>query len=280
VDAKVCEALHIAAAFEHAGEFDLIHNGFDFLPLSFSRLVDTPVVTTIHGFSSEQILPVYERYNDIGYYVAISDADRHDRLDYAATIHHGIDVDEFDLGAGEGAYLLFFGRIHPDKGTAEAVDVAERIGMPLLIAGIVQDRDYFERFVEPRLDGARVTYVGPVGRDRRAAVLGGATALLHLIDFEEPFGFSVVEAMACGTPVVARRRGSMAEIVRHGENGFLVDTVDEAVAAVRASTTLERGAVRASVERRFGVERMVDDYVALYRQVADRGRASGRTSRS
>jgi glycosyltransferase involved in cell wall biosynthesis len=267
VDAKVWEALHIAAAFERAEDFDVIHNGFDFLPLSFSRLVDTPVVTTIHGFSSESILPVYERYNDIGHYVAISDADRHDRLDYAATIHHGIDVGEFNLGSGDGAYLLFFGRIHPDKGTVEAIDVAQRVGLPLLIAGIVQDRDYFERFVEPRLDGAQVSYLGPVNRDRRAEVLGAATALLHLIDFDEPFGFSVVEAMACGTPVVARRRGSMAEIIRQGENGFLVDTTDEAVAAVRASMALDRRAVRASVEARFDAARMVDDYVALYRRL-------------
>lgn len=276
VDAKVWEALHIAAAFERADEFDLIHNGFDFLPLSFSRLVDTPVVTTIHGFSSEQIVPVYERYNDIGHYVAISDADRHDRLAYAATIHHGIDVGEFDLGAGDGGHLLFFGRIHPDKGTAEAIDVAEKAGMPLLIAGIIQDRDYYERFVEPRLDGVRLSYVGPVGRERRAEVLGGATALLHLIDFDEPFGFSVVEAMACGTPVVARRRGSMPEIIRHGENGFLVDRVDEAVAAVDASKALNRTAVRASVERRFDVERMVDEYVALYRRVIRAGEMSRR----
>jgi len=271
VDAKVWEALHIAAAFERADEFDLIHNGFDFLPLSFSRLVDTPVVTTIHGFSSKQILPVYERYNDIGHYVAISDADRDERLAYAATIHHGIDIGDFDLGAGDGAYLLFFGRIHPDKGTAAAMDVAERIGIPLLIAGIIQDRDYFERFVEPRLDGVHLSYVGPVGRDRRAEVLGRATALLHLIDFDEPFGFSVVEAMACGTPVIARRRGSMAEIVQDAENGFLVDTVEEAVAATRASKELNRRAVRASVERRFGVGRMVDDYVALYRRIVRTG---------
>jgi glycosyltransferase involved in cell wall biosynthesis len=267
VDAKVWEALHIAAAFERADDFDVIHNGFDFLPLSFSRLVDTPVVTTIHGFSSESILPVYERYNDIGHYVAISEADRHDRLDYAATIHHGIDVGEFNLGSGDGAYLLFFGRIHPDKGTVEAIDVAQRVGLPLLIAGIVQDRDYFERLVEPRLDGAQVSYLGPVDRDRRAGVLGAATALLHLIDFDEPFGFSVVEAMACGTPVVARRRGSMAEIIRQGENGFLVDTTDEAVAAVRASMALDRRAVRASVEARFDAARMVDDYLALYRRL-------------
>jgi glycosyltransferase involved in cell wall biosynthesis len=272
VDAKVWEALHIAAAFERADEFDVIHNGFDFLPLSFSRLVTTPVVTTIHGFSSEKIVPVYERYNDIAHYVAISDADRDDRLEYAATIHHGIDFGEFDLGTGEGGYLLFFGRIHPDKGTAEAIDVAEYLGMPLLIAGIVQDSDYYERFVEPRLDGVRVRYVGPVGRERRAEVLGGATALLHLIDFDEPFGFSVVEAMACGTPVVARRRGSMPEIIRHAENGFLVDSVDDAVAGVRAAETLHREAVRASVEERFDVERMVDDYAALYGRVAERAK--------
>ena len=266
-DAKVSEALHIATVFEQADEFDLIHNGFDFLPLSFSRLVDTPVVTTIHGFSSERIVPVYERYNDIGHYVAISDADRHARLEYAATIHHGIDLAEFDLGTGDGGYLLFFGRIHPDKGTAEAIDVAERSGLPLLIAGIVQDRGYFEEFVEPRLDGVAATYVGPVDRERRAAMLGGAAALLHLIDFDEPFGFSVVEAMACGTPVVARRRGSMPEIIRDGENGYLVDTTDEAVAAVREAATLDRGAVRASVASRFDADRMVDDYVTLYRRL-------------
>jgi glycosyltransferase involved in cell wall biosynthesis len=267
VDAKVAEALHIAAAFERAAAFDVIHNGFDFLPLSFSRLVDTPVVTTIHGFSSEQIVPVFERYNDIGHYVANSDADRHARLDYAATIHHGIELDAYDVGAGEGGYLLFFGRIHPDKGTAEAIDVAEQVGIPLLIAGIVQDRAYFEQLVEPRLDGVRASYLGPVGADRRAALLGDAVALLHLIDFDEPFGFSVVEAMACGTPVIARRRGSMPEIVRHGEGGFLVDTLDEAVAAARRVGELDRRAVRASVEQRFDVRRMVDDYVTLYRAV-------------
>ena len=267
LDAKVWEALHIAAAFERADEFDVIHNGFDFLPLSFSRLVRTPVVTTIHGFSSEAIVPVYERYNDIGHYVAISDADRHERLEYAATIHHGIDLAQFDLGAGDGGYLVFFGRIHPDKGTVEAIDVAERAGLPLLIAGIIQDRAYFEQLVGPRLDGVQTSYVGPVARERRVEVLGGATALLHLIDFDEPFGFSVVEAMACGTPVVAHRRGSMAEIVRDGTNGFLVDTADDAVAAVSTAATLDRRAVRASVERRFGVERMVDDYVALYRRL-------------
>ena len=214
LDAKAWEALHVSAVFERAAEFDLIHNSCDFLPLTYSGLVKTPVVTTIHGFSSEQIVPVFEKYNRCGYYVAISDADRHEHLVYVATIHHGIDLSEFELQQTPGDYLLFFGRIHPDKGTAEAIDVAERVGMPLTIAGIIQDRGYFEQLVEPRLDGEQVSYIGPVARARRGDLLGGARALLHLVNFDEPFGFSVVEAMACGTPVIAQRRGSMAEIVR------------------------------------------------------------------
>jgi glycosyltransferase involved in cell wall biosynthesis len=267
LDAKVWEALHIAAAFERAGEFDVIHNSFDFLPLTYSRLVETPVVTTIHGFSSPDIVPVFARYNDIAHYVAISDADRHESLTYAATIHHGIDMGEFEVGAAPREYLLFFGRIHPDKGTVEAIEVAERAGLPLVIAGIVQDEAYFEKLVAPRVDGEHVTYVGPVGPERRGELLGGARALLHLVNFDEPFGFSVVEAMACGTPVIANARGSMLEIVRSGENGYLVSSLDEAVSAVNAAVGLHADAVRESVVHRFDAERMVDDYLGLYRRV-------------
>ena len=269
LDAKVLESLHISALFERAAEFDVIHNSYDFLPLTYSGLVGTPVVTTIHGFSSERIVPVFEKYNARGYYVAISDADRHAKLDYLATIHHGIDMQEFELAPGAGDYLLFFGRIHPEKGTAEAIEVATRAGLPLTIAGIVQDRDYFEQFVEPQVDGTMVRYVGPVGRDLRGELLGRARALLHLIAFDEPFGFSVVEAMACGTPVITHPRGSMPEIVREGENGFLVASVDEAVDAARASAGMDRMAVRASVEHRFNSDRMVDEYLAVYRRVIE-----------
>lgn len=267
LDAKVCEALHVATVFERADEFDLIHNSFDFLPLSYSGLVRTPVVTTIHGFSSERIVPVYERYNDRGYYVAISEADRHPRLDYAATIHHGIEMQRFPLCTTPKDYLLYFGRIHPHKGTAEAIDVAARTDMPLVIAGIVQDQEYFDRAVAPRLDGRRVTYIGPVGPQDRGALLGGARALLHLISFEEPFGFSVIEAMACGTPVIANRRGSMPELVREGENGYLVDSVEDAVRAVERSGHLDRVAVRASVVQHFDASRMVDEYLSLYGRI-------------
>src|SRR5207302_10729123 len=164
--------------------------------------------------------PVYQRYNGRSAYVAISDADRHPSLDYLATIHHGIDTKAFSLHPEPGGYLLFFGRIHPDKGAAEAIEVAERAGMPLMIAGIVQDQGYFDEQVAPRIDGDRVRFIGAVGPSERAGLLGAAHALLHLISFDEPFGYSVVEAMACGTPVIAFRRGSMPELIDDGITGF------------------------------------------------------------
>ena len=251
-DPKVSECLHIANVFEHAREFDVIHNGFDFLPLTYSDLVATPVLTTIHGFSSPRILPVYQRYNATCAYVAISDADRHPSLDYLATIHHGIDTDAFSLHPAPGGYLLFFGRIHPDKGVVEAIDVAERCGIPLIIAGIVQDQRYFDELVAPRLDGDRVSFAGAVAPSQRPQLLGGAHALLHLIGFEEPFGYSVAEASACGTPVIAFRRGSMPELIIDGRTGFLVDDVDGAVDAVGRTAALDRAGIRAHAVERFG----------------------------
>ena len=274
LDAKAWEARHVALAFERADEFDLIHSSADFLPLVFSRLVDTPVVTTIHGFASDATLPVWEAYADRVAYVAISDADRHPALPYVATVHHGIDLDAFALRTAPGRHLAFFGRIHPDKGTAEAIEVAARAGLPLVIAGIVHDQQYFDTMVAPHVDGDRVSYLGSVGPDRRQQVLGDAIALLHLIDFEEPFGFSVVEAMACGTPVITHRRGAMPELVVPGVNGTLVEGIDEAVAAVARMGTLDRATVRRSVEERFTVDRMVDGYLAVYRDVLDRGEVS------
>jgi glycosyltransferase involved in cell wall biosynthesis len=267
VDPKVAECLHIAAVFERADEFDVIHNSFDFLPLTYSGLVTTPVVTTIHGFSSPRILEVYERYNRRTAYVAISHTDRDPRLDYVATIHHGIDTNAFDLQTGPGGYLLFFGRIHPDKGTSQAIDLAARTGLRLLIAGIVQDQRYFDEAVAPRVDGDRVQYLGPIGHERRSELLGGARALLHLIDFDEPFGFSVVEAMACGTPVIAYDRGSMGELIDDGVTGMIVADLDAATKAVAQVHRLDRAAIRATAVRRFGRDRMVDEYVAVYEHV-------------
>ncbi len=266
IEPKVAECLHIASVFERAAGFDIIHNGFDFLPLTYSGLVDTPVVTTIHGFSSERIVPVYERYDATTQYVAISDSDRHPRLHYAATIHHGITTADFSVAVAPGDHLLYFGRIHPDKGTAHAIAVARRTGRRLDIAGIIQDEDYFRTEVEPHL-GDDVCYLGPVTATERCAVLGGAHALLHLIDFDEPFGYSVVEAMACGTPVIANRRGSMPELIDHGATGFLVGTIEQAIDAVDAVGRVDRAAIRETAIRRFDVSRMIERYVAVYSDV-------------
>jgi glycosyltransferase involved in cell wall biosynthesis len=267
IDAKVAECLHIASVFERAGEFDIIHNGFDFLPLTYSELVATPLVTTIHGFSSDRIIPVYKRYDTTTAYVSISDADRHPDLHYAATIHHGIEIDEFPVQESPGDHLLFFGRIHPDKGTAHAIEVARRCGRRLDIAGIIQDEKYWEDEVAPHVDGDRVRYLGPVDASERAGVLGGARALLHLIDFDEPFGYSVVEAMACGTPVIANSRGSMGELIVDRVTGFLVDDIDSAVAAASSAGQLDRRKIAEIASDRFTVATMIDKYVAVYRDV-------------
>jgi len=280
IDPKVAECLHIAAVYERADEFDIIHNGFDFLPLTYSGLVATPVVTTIHGFSSSRIVPVYERYDATTHYVAISDSDRHASLHYAATIHHGIRTEGFAVAAAPGEHLLYFGRIHPDKGTAHAIEVARRSGRRLDIAGIVQDHDYFHHQVEPHLDGDRVRYLGPIDSSRRARTLSEAHALLHLIDFNEPFGYSVVEAMASGTPVIAYARGSMPEIIDHGRTGLLVADIDGAVAATRAAADLDRTEIRRTAVERFDVSVMVDKYVAVYRSVLDADRQAVQTPAS
>jgi glycosyltransferase involved in cell wall biosynthesis len=280
INPKVAECLHISAVFERASEFDVIHNSFDFLPLTYSGLVSTPVITTIHGFSSPEIVPVYAKYNPSTFFVAISEADRHPALDYLATIHHGIDIGAFAFNPAPGSYLAFFGRIHPDKGVVAAIEAAKRAEMPLRIAGIIQDQQYFEEEIAPCLDGDRVQFVGSVQAEDRSSFLGGAVALLHLVDFDEPFGLSVVEAMACGTPVIAFRRGSMPELVTD-DSGSIVTDVRSAAEVARTIGQLERSTVRASAVRRFSADRMVDQYVAAYgRAITEYRRRSSREPQS
>ena len=267
IDAKVWEFRHLAHLFDQADRFDLIHNQADFPAHAFAGLVRTPIVTTIHGFSSDRILPMYAPYQDRVQYVAISDADRHPALRYAARIYHGIPVADFPFDPVGSDDLLFFGRIHPDKGAAEAIAAARASGRALHLYGIVQDAGYHEREVAPAHDGATISYHGAVGGETRVRALGQARALLHLINFDEPFGLSVIEAMACGTPVIATRRGSMPELIEHGVTGFLVDDVAGAVAAIDRIGEIDRAAVRRAVIARFSVERMADDYIALYRRI-------------
>jgi glycosyltransferase involved in cell wall biosynthesis len=262
LDGRVYEALHVSHAFGRSAEFDLVHNHLDWLPLAFSRHCRAPLLTTIHGFSDPRILPAYQAASSG--YVSISDADRVPELDYAATIHHGIDLRTIAFSPCGGEDLLILGRVHPDKGTAEAIEIARLAGRRLTIAGPIQDQCYFSEQVQPHVDGDRVRYLGSVDSEWRSEILGSAAALLHPIGFAEPFGLSVVEAMAAGTPVIAFPRGSMPEVVDEGVTGFLVADAASAAAAVEPAMALDRTVIRRVAERRFSAERMVDDYLALY----------------
>ncbi|MHC1758167.1 MAG: glycosyltransferase family 4 protein [Negativicutes bacterium] len=266
VDAKVWESLHISEVMEQANEFDIIHNNYDFLPLTYSGLIKTPMVTTIHGFSSSKILPVFKKYNKKTHYVSISDADRNAELDYIRTVYHGIDIEKFTLNKNAGDYLVYFGRIHKDKGTWEAIQVAKRAKMQLVLAGIIQDKAYYENQVEPYL-GDDVRYIGSVGPEERNKVLGNAFALLHPINFNEPFGLSIVEAMACGTPVLTFNRGSMPEIIQDGINGFIVNSIEEMADKIKEVRNISREACRQTVESQFSQEKMVKEYIEVYKEI-------------
>lgn len=270
LDPKVWECLHISNLIEQSDQFDLIHNHYDFLPLSYAGLLKKPVLTTIHGFSCNAILPVYRKYNATTYFAAISEADKNPDLDYAATIHHGIELSNFSFNSGSRGYLLFFGRIHHEKGVYESIQVAKHANKKLVIAGIIQDQDYFKEKVEPYIDGKTVEYLGPVYAENKSNVLGEADALLHLINFDEPFGLSMIEAMACGTPVIAVGRGSIPEVVEDGKTGFIVENIKGAVEAVVKLGSISRLDCRSHVEERFTATRMAQNYLDLYRRILEK----------
>ena len=267
VDAKVSECLHISSLMENADQFDLIHNHFDFLPLSYSRLIKTPMVTTIHGFSSLKILPVYKKYNSTGNYVSISNSDRSPELEYIATVYNGINAEEFIFSPESSEYLLFFGRIHPEKGVYESIQIAKQSKRKLIISGLIQDQEYFDLKVKPFIDDNDIVYIGISGPDERNKLLGGAFALLHPISFEEPFGLSVAEAMFCGTPVIAFNRGAMSELIFDGRTGFLVNTIEEAVEAVKNIKLIDRKYCREWANSRFSRQKMTEGYLEVYQKI-------------
>jgi glycosyltransferase involved in cell wall biosynthesis len=266
-DAKVVECLHISYLMEQASSFDLIHNNFDFLPLTYSRLIKTPIVTTIHGFSSEKIIPVFKKYNDTSYYVSISNADRHPSLNYIANIYHGIQKEKFNYIEIPKDYLLFFGRIHPHKGTYDAIQIAKQNKKQLIIAGIIQDAAYFKEKVEPFINDDEIIFAGHADAEKRKELLGNAAALLHPIYFNEPFGLSVAEAMFCGTPVIAYNRGSMPELIQDKLSGFLVNNMNEAIEAVKKITLINRKACYDYATEKFSYEKMIDEYIKIYSQI-------------
>jgi glycosyltransferase involved in cell wall biosynthesis len=267
VDPKVAEYLHISEAFEHAGEFDLIHSHYDFMALAFTRLVKTPVLTTIHGFSSRKIMPVYEKHRD-GYFVSISNSDREPGLNYLATVYNGIDLSLYPFRERGGDHLVFLGRIHPDKGVHLAIAVARLSRLPLLIAGIIQDQTYFREQVEPHLDQT-IRYVGPVDVPGKNDLFAKARALLHLNTIPERFGLVLAEANAAGVPVVAMDLGSCREVIIDRQTGFLVSNVDEAVRALERISAIDRRVCRRRVQQCFSIETMVEAYERVYQRIFD-----------
>jgi len=267
IDPKVAECLHISHLMEQADNFDIIHNNFDFLPLTYSRLIKTPMVTTIHGFSSPKIIPVYKKYNNSSHYVSISNSDRNPELDYAATVYNGININEFIFNLEPEDYLLFFGRIHPEKGTYEAIEIAKKTKRKLIIAGLIQDQEYFNQKVQPYINNDDIVYVGNSGPKDRLILLSKACALLHPIGFPEPFGLSVVEAMACGTPVIAFNLGSMPELILHEKTGFLVSDTDEAIEAVNNISSINRYQCTEWASSMFSRQKMIEGYLKVYNRI-------------
>jgi glycosyltransferase involved in cell wall biosynthesis len=267
VDPKVAEYLHISEVFEHAAEFDLIHSHYDFMALSYTRLVKTPVLTTIHGFSSRKITPAYQKYRD-GYFVSISDSDRAPGLNYLATVYNGIDLSLYPLQERGGDHLVFLGRVHPEKGVHLAIAVARMSGLPLLIAGIIQDQTYFRDQVEPYLDDT-IRYVGPVDVAGKNELFASARALLHLNTIPERFGLVLAEANAAGVPVIAMDLGSCREVIQDGVTGILVNNVNEAVRALGHISAIDRSACRQRVQECFSIDTMVQAYERVYQTIFD-----------
>jgi glycosyltransferase involved in cell wall biosynthesis len=265
LNGDVYGAIHTGKLFERAHEFDLIHNNFDWKPLTYALATKTPpMLTTIHGFSSPPILGAYYAAAHRSFFCSISDSDRDPGLNYVSTAYNGIDPDAFTFVDRPGDYLLYLARFHPEKGAHLAIEVAKRAGVRLKMAAIPQDVAYFKEFVEPHIDGDAVQFLGEVRGGKRDELLGGALALVHMTTRPERFGLTMIEAMACGTPVLGANMGSIPEIVVDGETGFLCDDVGAAVARVPQLASLSRRACRTRVETTFSSERMVDRYIAAY----------------
>jgi glycosyltransferase involved in cell wall biosynthesis len=265
LNGEVCGELHVASCFARAGEFDLIHNNFDWKPLLYALATShPPLVTTVHGFSSPPILGAYYAGASRSFFCSISDADRDPGLSYLATTYNGIDPAEWTFRDAAGDYLLFLARFHPEKGAHLAIEIAKRAGVRLKMAGIPHDEAYFRELIEPHVDGDAVQFLGHVSGRARDELVGGALALVHMTTRPERFGLTLIEAMACGTPVLGARMGSIPEIVIDGVTGYLCDDVDDAVAHVPRLAALARPSCRAHVEATFSVERMVDRYVDAY----------------
>jgi len=262
----VSTCLHISKVMERAGEFDLIHNNFDYLPLTYLPFIKTPMLTTIHGFSDPDILRVYHDHKD-SYYVSISDSDRDAGLPYLATVYNGIDLSSLTFRDTPGDKLVHYGRIHNDKGTHLAIEVAKRCGMDLIIAGIIQEQKYFDDLVKPHINNSSIQYIGPVNPVQRDALLKEASAVIHLNLIPERFGLVMAESNAAGVPVIAMDLGSCREVIADKETGYLVNNVEEAVEAVSKIGQIDRRKCRRRVEENFTIDCMAAGYEKVYEEI-------------
>jgi glycosyltransferase involved in cell wall biosynthesis len=266
------ELHHLFSAYERVADFDIVHDHTVLGPLYAQGRVRGQVVTTNHGPFTEEINAIYARAVPPTALVAIShDHASRSPVPVSAVIHHGVRPTDFPVGAGEGDHLLFLGRFSPDKGAREAALAAHEAGVDLIIAAKMRQPDeveYFHDEVEPLLDSS-VRYVGEIGMQRKLELLGSARALLNPIRWPEPFGLVMIEALACGTPVLTLRSGAAPEIVDHGITGFVCDSDAELVSAIDQIGRLDRAACRRAVEARFSAARMVSDHLKLYQRLLD-----------
>jgi glycosyltransferase involved in cell wall biosynthesis len=272
-DALAPHLLMVEQVARRAAEFDVIHFHLAHLHFPVVRRLDTPHATTLHGrLDFPELNPLYEEFSDVPV-VAISDAQRRPlpSAQWIGTVYHGLPPDLLQFNATGGDYLAFLGRFSPEKRVDRAIAIAKALGWPLRIAAKVDpaDLDYFTREVQPLLDDPSITVAGEIGEDAKSDFLGHARALLFPIDWPEPFGLVMIESLACGTPVVAFRGGSVDEVLTDGVTGFVVDTVEAAIEATRRIGTLDRSRCRAVFEERFTSARMAEDYLLLYQRVIE-----------
>jgi glycosyltransferase involved in cell wall biosynthesis len=272
VDQMAHHVLMLEHVAQRAAEFDAIHFHVDYQHYPLSRRTGMPQLTTLHGrLDIPDLQPLYREFRDMPV-VSISNSQREPLpgANWLGTVYHGLPEDLFRYEANPGQYLAFLGRISPEKRVDRAIEIARRVGLPIKIAAKVDDVDraYFEDYIEPLLEEPHVEYQGEIGDGEKGEFLGCAIALLFPIDWEEPFGLVMIESFACGTPVVAYRRGSVPEVIEDGVTGFVVSNLSEAVAAVKRVGDIDRSACRRCFEERFTVSRMAADYVRLYRDIA------------
>jgi len=278
VDQMAHHILMLEEVFKRADEFDVLHFHIDYLHFPLSRRSGAAQVTTLHGrLDIPDIVPLYKEFAEMPV-VSISNAQREPLpwANWQATVYHGIPDDLYRFRPEPGKYLAFLGRISPEKRVDRAIEVAKRVGIPIKIAAKVDkvDADYFEGVVEPLLRHPLVEFVGEIGDGEKDEFLGNAYALLFPIDWPEPFGLVMIEAMACGTPVIAYRKGSVPEVMEEGATGFIVKELEDAVEAVKRIPELSRERCREVFECRFTASRMASDYVRVYEKVAARQAAA------